>query len=450
MRSTSPDESLSLPSIQRAITPNYRRAKTYFVRQGNSDARSSSPDRGCLDRGPCESSIVGDAKVDAKESSKKVHFNDAEHSLVTDDGFKLGAVLKPPSPPEISPAWAEIKAASNPQWSASANSETATSAVPLTRPVVREAAAPQVQESEPATDDHDLTSHAASDFSEVSVDVTSASFATRYLIGKAAPIADPWAVILEVASKDDWTSSIERLFRTFDMDMSGQLDIDELGRGLEKIGIPMTLGQLNLFKDDLDTDFNGSISLREFVSAVEMRKPRKGADVEAWRKILSKIDENPSGWAESVEKQFKEIDVDGSGEIDVTELAQMNLGAAMTVSQLEAFIQEVDLDFNQRVSLTEFMAAVDKRKPRGKDGAHLSSADAAWSAILRTIDKDPKSWQRSTQRIFHTFDRDGSGSIDVCELEAGLISLGVRLSSDQVHNFISRCDQSSIVVLCSV
>jgi Ca2+-binding EF-hand superfamily protein len=153
-----------------------------------------------------------------------------------------------------------------------------------------------------------------------------------------------------------------------------------------------------------------------------------------WRMILLKADEDPIDWVESIEKTFKMFDVDDSGELNVAEVGNFvrSLGITMSEEQLEAFIQEFEMDYDRRVSLSEFKKAVEKHKPRDNAAGKLSSVDAAWNAVLHTIEKDPKFWNRSLENIFGIFDRDSSGSLDICELQTGLVRLGVRLSADQV------------------
>jgi len=88
-----------------------------------------------------------------------------------------------------------------------------------------------------------------------------------------------------------------------------------------------------------------------------------------------------------------------------------------------------------QVSLEEFSNAVEQRKPRrleqDRRGDSLSGSNA-WSTILAKIDENPQAWQRSVQVLFRTFDRDGSGQVDVSELAAGLKSMGLDLAPDMV------------------
>ena len=52
------------------------------------------------------------------------------------------------------------------------------------------------------------------------------------------------------------------IFREFDSDGSGQLDIEELAKGLEKIGVEADDEVVAAFQAELDTDGDGQVSLR--------------------------------------------------------------------------------------------------------------------------------------------------------------------------------------------
>jgi Ca2+-binding EF-hand superfamily protein len=160
--------------------------------------------------------------------------------------------------------------------------------------------------------------------------------------------------------------------------------------------------------------------------------PRKGAEVEAWKLLLEKVDSDPSGWSTSVKSLFRSMDTDASGKVDVEELGSClkKVGVRLNGDQVLSFLNDIDANGDGRVSLQEFMDAVEVRKPRSGKGA-ASSKEGAWRSILRAVEKD-ESWERSVSTLFKAFDKDGSGSIDVAELASGLVSLGVSLSPDQV------------------
>jgi Ca2+-binding EF-hand superfamily protein len=132
-------------------------------------------------------------------------------------------------------------------------------------------------------------------------------------------------MILAMAHGDDWKKLIENLFGALDRDGSGEVDVLELSTGIQNLAkqqgrSKITPEQLKVFYDDLDADFSGKISLKEFMLAAEFYRPSKGPEVEAWNLLLQKVNDDPMQWEKSVEKLFKEIDTDGSGDADVVEV----------------------------------------------------------------------------------------------------------------------------------
>ena len=201
------------------------------------------------------------------------------------------------------------------------------------------------------------------------------------------------------------------------------------------LGVALSPDQLMALRDDMDADFDGKISLSEFKAAVELRKPHVGAGVQAWKALLAKVSDDPRSWARSVEKLFLEFDRDGSGGIDISELsaAVKSLGVSLAPEQLVAFRDEFST--SGQITLKEFVAAVEQRKPKTGSGAAPGSLEAAWIAILSKIDEDPAAWRRTISMLFRQFDKDESGEIDISELAAGLKSLGVSLAPDMLMAF---------------
>lgn len=160
--------------------------------------------------------------------------------------------------------------------------------------------------------------------------------------------------------------------------------------------------------------------------------PRLGAEVEAWRVLLTAIDDDQSKWKESVETLFRTIDADNSGEIDIEELkrALYHKGIKITDDQLLSLSNDIDSDGDGRINMSELLFAVEKLKPRPGEGPG-SSVEGAWQAIISVVVQDTD-WSRSLPALFRAFDRDGSGAIDCAELASGLVSLGVKLQPDQV------------------
>jgi Ca2+-binding EF-hand superfamily protein len=58
---------------------------------------------------------------------------------------------------------------------------------------------------------------------------------------------------------------VESLFLKIDSDSSGEVDLTELVKGLKGLGVQLTDQQRAALMQDMDSDFNGRISLKEVI-----------------------------------------------------------------------------------------------------------------------------------------------------------------------------------------
>jgi len=234
------------------------------------------------------------------------------------------------------------------------------------------------------------------------------------------------AILAAVDGNDKFDASVQRLFTRFDADGSGEISVKELAKGLKGLGVDLNEAEVSAWMAEVDSDFSGAISLREFKAAIDLHRPHKGSEVAAWVAVLAKIDANPAEWERSISRAFRAMDTDGSGEVnttpsehslrcfqihnptctiltqvDVDELQKglRKLGVVMTDAQVAAFKDEIDTDKDGRLTLAEFTAAVEARKPKGASKTRASSEESAWSAILAAAGSDP-SWERSLALLF--------------------------------------------------
>ena len=137
-----------------------------------------------------------------------------------------------------------------------------------------------------------------------------------------------WLKILEIAFSDRKTfqKNVEMIFRKFDANGSGDIDIHKLGEAMLALGVRLTPKQLKAFRDDIDVDGDGSVSISEFNLAVQVRlKAAQNANhpdmvdtEEAWKKLVgfaSMTGSRGKSWKVAIGTMFSDIDVEGSGEV---------------------------------------------------------------------------------------------------------------------------------------
>ena len=79
------------------------------------------------------------------------------------------------------------------------------------------------------------------------------------------------STIVNISSKPKKLTEedIEHIFKVFDLDGTGEINIEEFQQVFHRLGNPMTVQELNSFIRELDEDHNGTISLEEFVKFME-------------------------------------------------------------------------------------------------------------------------------------------------------------------------------------
>jgi calcium-binding protein CML len=89
-----------------------------------------------------------------------------------------------------------------------------------------------------------------------------------------------WAVFLNFMHRHPETSdSVASVFLAADADGNGELDVGELATVLVGLGIELDALQLRLFRDDIDANGDGAISLAEFQSAIEAKARALGFEL---------------------------------------------------------------------------------------------------------------------------------------------------------------------------
>lgn len=104
------------------------------------------------------------------------------------------------------------------------------------------------------------------------------------------------------------------------------------------------------------------------------------------------IDEDKETWDRAVAMMFRTLDCDGSGDIDVSELASglLMLGVQLRPDEVVAIQREFDADGNGGITLVEFKSAVNaKWESRPKAQVVTNTLDDAWNRILEVARADP-------------------------------------------------------------
>ncbi|XP_057497270.1 calcium-dependent protein kinase 20-like [Actinidia eriantha] len=141
-------------------------------------------------------------------------------------------------------------------------------------------------------------------------------------------------VIAENLSEEE-IAGLKEMFKMIDTDNSGQITLEELKKGLERVGADLKDSEITGLMQAADVDNSGTIDYGEFTAAMLH---------------LNKIQKEDHLYA-----AFSYFDKDGSGYITQDELQQACEQFGLEDVHLEELIREVDQDNDGRIDYNEFV-----------------------------------------------------------------------------------------------
>ncbi|KAL0333548.1 UNVERIFIED_CONTAM: Calcium-dependent protein kinase [Sesamum angustifolium] len=142
-------------------------------------------------------------------------------------------------------------------------------------------------------------------------------------------------VIAENLSEEE-IAGLKEMFKMIDVDNSGQITLEELKNGLERVGADLKDSEIVGLMQAADVDNSGTIDYGEFVAAMLH---------------LNKIQKEDHMYA-----AFSYFDKDGSGYITQDELQLACEQFGLENVRIDDIIREVDQDNDGRIDYNEFVA----------------------------------------------------------------------------------------------
>ncbi|KAK7268166.1 hypothetical protein RIF29_20854 [Crotalaria pallida] len=142
-------------------------------------------------------------------------------------------------------------------------------------------------------------------------------------------------VIAESLSEEE-IAGLKEMFKMIDTDNSGQISLEELKNGLERVGSILKDSEIHWLMQSADIDNSGTIDYGEFIAAMIH---------------LNKVQKEDHLYA-----AFSYFDKDGSGYITKDELQQACEQFGLKDYQLDEIIREIDQDNDGRIDYSEFAA----------------------------------------------------------------------------------------------
>ncbi|KAG6430681.1 hypothetical protein SASPL_108753 [Salvia splendens] len=152
-------------------------------------------------------------------------------------------------------------------------------------------------------------------------------------------------VIAESLSEEE-IAGLKEMFKMIDVDNSGHITLEELKKGLSRVGAHLKDSEIENLMQAADFDNSGTIDYREFVAAMLH---------------LNKVQKEDHVYA-----AFSYFDKDGSGYITRDELQQVCEQFGIEDVHLDDIIREVDKDNDGRIDYSEFVAMMQDSSFGGK------------------------------------------------------------------------------------
>ena len=149
---------------------------------------------------------------------------------------------------------------------------------------------------------------------------------------------------MDIELDDDTLHELRRIYATLDPDRSGAITSDDLTQVFQEIGQQSAEEEIRNLMKNVDLNDDGSITFHEFLSLY-----KKLADIKAEE--------------QKYREAFRICDCDDSGYITIDELKQImtQVGENLDDSQLNALIQEVDINKDNRLDFEEFIVLMKKK-----------------------------------------------------------------------------------------
>jgi calmodulin len=141
---------------------------------------------------------------------------------------------------------------------------------------------------------------------------------------------------------EEQQQEVEDVFKIIDENNNGTIDIEELGKGLRCLGLNPTNSDLKNLLEQFDKNNDKVLNLDEFSS------------------LYVKYTQTFSSVEDDLAEEFKKLDVNGDGFIDVEELKKVLTFGDEKLSEEEVadVIKEFDANGDGKITLEEFIHGV--------------------------------------------------------------------------------------------
>jgi Ca2+-binding EF-hand superfamily protein len=229
-----------------------------------------------------------------------------------------------------------------------------------------------------------------------------------------------------------------KAFRQFDLDGNGCIDADELTTALKYMGMKATPQVAQEIIKAVDKDGSGTVEWPEYLEIMRTFYPEKRRQfIRDFYEPAKKFPEFTKDEINVFVQTFRRFDLDGSNSIDANELgiALKFMGMGSSPKIVQQIIDEVDADKSGEIEWPEFLVIMRNFYPERR-----AEFEKEFYGAAKNFPEFDKEDIDAFIEAFREFDIDGSGSIDLNELEIGLKYMGQGFTRDQLQRIISEVD----------
>mmetsp|Transcript_62619 Transcript_62619/g.115082 ORF Transcript_62619/g.115082 Transcript_62619/m.115082 type:complete len:992 (-) Transcript_62619:47-3022(-) len=215
------------------------------------------------------------------------------------------------------------------------------------------------------------------------------------------------------------TNMFQAMFDTFDEDNSGKLSVDEVEKLMNSLGFTPLRKMIREALDVVDKDKSGELNFEEFTHMLAIYRSTEGF-------TRDEVDE------------FRKIFIKECGEEEETSAAA-KLPAKKLADVLLHFYGPNSLDHCKKLG-EEVVVGSRKDAEEGEQGPpqDLNVPEALiWSRRLREMEVD------NYRKVFDKSDTDGSGFIDIKELQFVVSNLGFTLTRKNIQDLVEEADEDN-------
>eukprot|EP00536_Pseudo-nitzschia_multiseries_P006996 jgi/Psemu1/286820/fgenesh1_pg.156_\ len=138
---------------------------------------------------------------------------------------------------------------------------------------------------------------------------------------------------------EDEVADLKEAFAMFDINGDGTIELNEIKQVMRKLGQNPTEDELKEMISTVDDNGDHEIDFEEFLVLMK-----------------SRTDVDPKDPEKELKDAFAVFDTDGNGSIDRKELKRLmkKLGQALTEAEVDAMMDEVDINGDGTISYEEF------------------------------------------------------------------------------------------------